>query len=206
MDAVYVHIAKNYYEKGLASWTDPDQLAKIVENANVLEPILVGKTAPDIKAQIINIDETIKRKDNPDEHKRFVSAGTKTLHSVDKKYTVLFVWDPDCGHCKKSMPDIVKFYEEYKDKVEVYAICNKTYKDLPECAQYIKDNIPVNWINIMDPYLQSRYKQNYDVNQRLRLFVLDENKKIISKKLGTEQLAEVIDRHEKIEAEKEGSK
>ena len=45
MDAVYVHIVKNYYAKGLAPWTEEDQLKKIVKNAEKLEPLLIGKTA-----------------------------------------------------------------------------------------------------------------------------------------------------------------
>jgi len=31
MDAVYVHLVKNYYEKGLAYWTDPEALEKIID-------------------------------------------------------------------------------------------------------------------------------------------------------------------------------
>ncbi|RME99633.1 MAG: DUF5106 domain-containing protein, partial [Bacteroidetes bacterium] len=51
MDAVYVHLVDNYYAKGLAPWTEEEQLAKILDNANRLRPLLIGKQAPNITMQ-----------------------------------------------------------------------------------------------------------------------------------------------------------
>ena len=50
-DAIYVHLALNYYKAGKAPWTDAEQLKKIVENGEKLEPLLIGKVAPDIEMQ-----------------------------------------------------------------------------------------------------------------------------------------------------------
>lgn len=51
MDAVYVHMAEKYYTNGKAPWTEPEQLEKILDNAARLKPLLIGKTAPDLKLQ-----------------------------------------------------------------------------------------------------------------------------------------------------------
>ena len=48
MDAVFVHMAEEYYMKGEAFWVDSTNLAKITERAKTLSPLLLGKVAPNI--------------------------------------------------------------------------------------------------------------------------------------------------------------
>lgn len=195
MDAVYVHIAEKYYATGQAPWTEEEQLKKITDNAKTLKPILIGKTAPDLKMYEIDIEGTINAKDAENEYQRWKAKQSITLHGVDAPYTVLFIWDPDCGHCKKSMPKMLAFYDEFKDKgVEVFAICTKIYDEMPACAETIKEKGMIKWINAIDPFIKSKYKQIYDVRSTPQIYILDENKEIISKKIGAEQLAEVMGR------------
>lgn len=175
MDAVYVHLVDNYYAKNKAFWTDEDQVKKIIDNANTLKPILIGKIAPDIQMQT--------------KEKTMLS-----LHEIESKYTVLFFWDPDCGHCKKSMPDMVKFYEDYKGKgVELFSVCTKVMDKVSMCWETIDDKNMGKWVNVVDPYIRSKYKTIYDVKSTPRIFVLDENKKILSKRIGVEQLPDLFD-------------
>ncbi len=188
MDAIYVHLVERYYESGDAPWTDEEQLKKIIKNAKTLKPILIGKTAPDIKMQL--------------EDKTSIS-----LYDVKSEYTVLFFWDPDCGHCKKSMPKVVEFYEKYKPKgVEIFAVCTKVTDKVPECWDFIKEKDMQRWINVVDPWIKSKYKTIYDVKSTPRIFILDKDKEILSKRIGAEQLGEVIDQfleQKKREQEKE---
>ena len=194
MDAVYVHMADKYYRNGNADWVDEEQRLKIIENADRLKPILLGKKSPNIAIQELDVEKTILAKDNENEHKRFAIKKNFTLHDVDAKYTVLFIWDPECGHCKKSMPKIIEFYDNYKDKgVELVSLCNQTYKDIPKCAEMIKEKGMMKWINAVDPYIKSRYKQLYDVRTTPQIFVLNKEKEIVMKRIGAEQLSEVID-------------
>lgn len=175
MDAVYVHLVNEYYAQGLAPWTDEEQLAKIVKNASTLEPILIGKAAPDLKLQ--------------DRDKAPV-----TVHGIEADYTVLFFWDPECGHCKKSVPKIIEFYEEYNPKgVEILAICTKLQEGEKACWEAVDDRGMDIWKNASDPYLRSRFKQIYDVRTTPQIFILDKDKKIIMKRIGAEQLPDVLD-------------
>ncbi len=175
MDAVYVHLVENYYAKGLAPWTDEEQLAKIIENANALKPLLIGKTAPNIRLQ--------KRDGAP-----------VSLHEVDAPYTVLYFWRYDCGHCKKSTPKLKEFYETYKDKgVEIMAVCFKFTDEVPECWEYIDENEIGDWLHTVDPYHRSNFGKIYNIKSTPQLYVLDRDKTIISKRIGAEQLPEVID-------------
>ena len=175
MDAVYVHLGEKYYCSGKAWWTDEEQLNKICSNVEKLKPILIGKVAPDIMVQ---------KKD-----------GTSiSLHEVKSDLTVLLFWAPDCGHCKKAMPFIVDFYDKYSSKgVEIFAVCTKTGNELKDCWDGIEEKDMGKWINTVDPYLKSRYKQLYDIRTTPQIFILDKDKKIISKRIGGEQLEEVVE-------------
>ncbi len=176
MDAVYVHLVNNYYAKGLAPWTEEEQLNKIIENAKALEPLLIGKQAPNLALQ--------------DRQGKAVE-----LYGVQSEYTVLYFWRYDCGHCKKSVPDLKKFYEKYKDKgVKLIAICAKFTDEVPPCWEYVDEQQIGDWMHLVDPYLRSRFMTVYNIKTTPQIFVLDENKKILSKRIGAEQLEEVMDR------------
>lgn len=176
MDAVYVHLADKYYASGQADWVQQEQLDKIVENANTLRPILIGKIAPDIQME----DKSGKK---------------YNLHDLNSPYTVLFIWDPDCGHCKKSMPDMLEFYRNFKDRgVEIMAVCGKFYNDLDKCWEFIEEKDMNIWLNVVDPYHRSKYKTIYDVRTTPQIFILDDKKEILSKRVGIEQLPEVMER------------
>lgn len=176
MDGVYVHLVKTYYAKGLAPWTEQEQLEKIIDNAARLEPLLIGKTAPDVRMQ---------RRD----------GSTITLHQVDSPYTVLYFWRYDCGHCKKSTPILKEFYDKFKDRgVEIFAGCAKLRDEVPECWDYIDENGIGEWIHVVDPYGRSRFMSTYDLKSTPQIYVLDENKQIISKRLGAEQLEDFFNR------------
>lgn len=184
-DAVYVHLALNYYKKGKAPWTDEDQLEKIVENGEKLEPLLLGKIAPNIKMQ------TKEKKE-------------LALHDFEAEYTVLFFWDPDCGHCKKATPKMLEFYEKFHEKgVEVFGICTKlvekdddgkwSTEGIKECWEYTEEKGTDIWLHTVDPFHRSRYKSVYDIRTTPQIYVLDKNKEILVKKIGAEQLSEVME-------------
>ncbi len=184
-DACYVHTALKYYKGGDAKWVDKEQNDKIVKNALELEPILIGKIAPDLAMQ---------KKD-----------GTKiSLYDIKTPYTILFFWAPDCGHCQKSMPAVMDFYEKYKNKgVEIFAVCNKVTDKVPECWKFIDEKERMNWVNVVDPFLQTNYITKYDVKSTPQVFILDKNHKIISKRIGAEQMGEVMDEIMKVDKENE---
>ena len=196
MDAVYVHMVMNYYAKGDAPWVEPEKLLEIVDNASKTEPLLIGKIAPEIALPKLDIEATlIAMEKEEDEKKKFALGEKISLHQVDSPYKVLFIWAPDCGHCKKSMPKMISFYNEYKDKgVELYAICHQNYKSTPACAEFIKERPEMlQWINVTDPYFQSRYHNLYNVKSTPQIYVLDDKNEILFKRLGAEQLGDVMD-------------
>lgn len=175
MDAVYVHLVDNYYAKGLATWTEKEQLDKLMAQAETARPLLIGKVAPNLTFQ----KET---------------GEAVSIHSIPADYTVLFFWDPECGHCKKSIPAIVDFYNEFKPKgIEILAICTKTGLDISSCWSTIKEKGMGVWVNAADQYIRNRYKSIYDVKTTPQIFILDKDKKILIKKIAGEDLKGVMD-------------
>ncbi|HEX5111915.1 MAG TPA: redoxin domain-containing protein [Saprospiraceae bacterium] len=175
MDAVYVHLVDNYYSTGKATWADDEQLKKLTSQANSIRPTLIGKIAPDLTLWKENGDMV-------------------TIHGIQSPYTVLFFWDPECGHCKKATPFVVDFYNQYKDKgVEVLSICTKTGDDISECWSTVKERNMDVFVNTADQYLRSRYKSLYDVKTTPQIFILDQDKKILVKKIAGEDLKTVMD-------------
>lgn len=174
MDAIYVHLIDNYYAKGLAPWTEEEQLASFLDNANRLRPLLIGEIAPDIQMQT--------REGN-----------SISLHEVESEYTVLYFWRYDCGHCKESTPFMKEFYEKWQERgVTLFAVCAKNADDVGECWEYVDEKEIGDWLHTVDPYLRSRYAVKYDLQTTPQIYVLDANKEIISKRISAEQLDELM--------------
>jgi thiol-disulfide isomerase/thioredoxin len=186
-DKVYVHIAENYYCKGLAPWTEEEQLAKICDNARRLKPILIGKKARDVKT-----------KDK--------EGTSHNLYDFDSEFTILYFWASDCGHCKKMTPFLVDFNEKYKSKgVSIMTICKPKSGDYKECWDYIDehDNME-NMLNTYDP--SNRAQIYYNVRSTPSMFILNKDKEIIMKGIGADQLDEVMDKIIKREQQKNAPK
>ncbi|MDB5272502.1 MAG: putative thiol-disulfide isomerase [Chitinophagaceae bacterium] len=181
MDAVFVHMGKNYYEKGKCPWATKEVLDKIKERTDILDPLLLGKKAPNL----YYTDTTGK----------YVQ-----LHSVKAKYLILFFWDSNCGHCQKDVPKLFGLMPKLKPKgVAVYA-ANLEQKD-DGWLKFVRDkklSDPA-WFNMRDSHNHTNYKITYDVYSTPVMYVLDENKKIIAKRITIEQLPEFLDSYEKIQ-------
>ena len=175
MDAVYVHLASNYYATGRAPWTEPEQLERIVENARRLEPLLIGRVAPDMALE--------------DLEGRSVS-----LHGIEAEVVVLYFWREDCEPCTQSMPALDAFRDEYRDRgVEVVAVCTRRGEGVDGCWQYVDAEDVGDWIHLADPDTTVDFVQTYDVRSVPTVYVLDREKKIISKRIAVEQLGTVVD-------------
>lgn len=171
MDALYVHMIDSYYKTGKAFWSNPEQIASMVENAEKARPLLIGKQAPDMK---------MKRRD-----------GTPVnLYDLEANYTILYFWQFACGSCKKSTPVMKEFYAKWKDRgVEIFSICTKQ-GEIDKCWDYIDEQEIGDWLHATDRY--QRFYKDYDIHSTPTIFVLDENKKIVSKRIGAKQLDELL--------------
>ncbi|MEO1438640.1 MAG: redoxin domain-containing protein, partial [Bacteroidota bacterium] len=181
MDAVIVHLIDYYYANGRAPWTTEESLTKLKKQAKELRPLLIGKKAPNISMTLI--DTTA------------MEPTTKVqLYDIAAEFTILYLWDPKCGHCNKVAPDLVEFWEAHKNQdIKIFSICTKDKKtDL--CRETIKEKGFSGLINTMA--IEDRelyYRLKYAVKSTPIVYVLDENKVIQSKGIGPKQLTEVIE-------------
>jgi glutaredoxin-related protein len=65
--------------------------------------------------------------------------------------------------------------------------------------KYVRDQ-KLDWINLADPHMRSNFRYEYNIETTPQLYILDEDKKIIAKKLDVEQIEEFINRQIEIRA------
>jgi len=117
------------------------------------------------------------------------------LHDVESPYTILYFWRYDCGHCKESTPDMKAFHDKFKARgVKLFAVCTKFTDEEPECWDYIEENEIGDWLHTTDKYHRSKFSKLYNIKSTPQIYILDHKKEIISKRIGAEQLEEVMDR------------
>jgi peroxiredoxin len=175
MDAVFVHLVEKYYVPGQAYWLKDDQLNKIISRAYSIAPNLIGQQAPPLEVQDLN-------------------AKPLSLYTTRAKYTVLVFWDPTCGHCKTEIPRLDSAFKASWRQKGVVMLGVKTEGTRDEWLQFIKDHGLNGWIHASDPQSQSNYRRLYDVYSTPVIYLLDEKKKILAKRLGVEQLHEFLER------------
>jgi thiol-disulfide isomerase/thioredoxin len=118
-----------------------------------------------------------------------------SLYDIEKDFTILYFWEPDCGFCKESTPKLIDFYEKAKNEnIEIFAVC--TTSDKAKWSDYIEEN-KLTWINGWDPERRSHFDSYYNVQSTPMVYILDKNKKIIAKKLAVEEIGSFIDNYKK---------
>lgn len=173
MDKAFVFLAENYYLNGLAPWADSAWLVKVENRVKEIKPNLVGNTAPEIK---VVSDKNM-----------YVS-----LHQLKAEYVVLFFYEPDCGHCRKTTPKMLELSQKYWEKgVEVIGFY--TQGDQPEWEKFIKEQKLEHWINVWDPYNQSHFRDKYDIRATPSIYLVNKDKKIIGKRIDVETLEKILE-------------
>ena len=182
---------------------DKDKLKEMCDKASTLQYLVVGVVPPNVCLP-----------DTTD--KNWVS-----LDKVKADYTILYFWDPECGHCKKETPKLQKLYaDKLKARnVEIFAVGKATGDDFEKWKAFIRTNhltfinvgltkrlfeeATKDWRQFIPKYTNVEslnYSEHFDVYATPKVFLLDKDKKIVAKSLSIAQLEEVIDKlqgHEK---------
>jgi thiol-disulfide isomerase/thioredoxin len=169
-EGVFVYVAEKYYYTGIMPLSDTSSLRQIKDRVNTLKPLLVGRTIPDLGVQ--------GEKDN-----------MTFIHGMRGSYNVVFIYSPTCGHCRESAPKLKAFYDKYRAQgVEIMTIATEGTPE--DWKKFIKE---MKWENLNNGYglvanRQVNYNKDYDVFSTPTVYVLDKNKKIIARRIGTEDL------------------
>jgi thiol-disulfide isomerase/thioredoxin len=125
------------------------------------------------------------------------------LNQINAKYTILAFWESDCGHCKKSIPELYEVYKRLKPKgVEVLAIhMLGGVEGKKKWINFVNEHEMYDWMNAWNPY-DFTYKKNYDIGSTPVLFILDKDKKIIGKRLDPKQIEDFLNHLESLKGKK----
>jgi thiol-disulfide isomerase/thioredoxin len=147
------------------------------------------------------------------------------MYKVPSEYVLIVFWDPHCGHCKKSLPDL---YKQYKEKlkpigVEVYTVAKATDSTLfADWKTFIREQ-QLDWINVgltWHVYADAKknsgkyipqyttieslnYSDAWDVFTTPRFFLVDADRKIVGKQIDPDQIVKLVDQLRKLKAKKE---
>lgn len=194
MDKVYFHIAEQYYIPE-ATWSSEEFITKLKDNLEKSKGTFIGETAPDFELkgipaehfQMAEMDTAIRQ--DPHVGYNFM------LSQVPAEYTILYFWEADCGHCKKSTPRLYEVFQKYKDQqVQVVAVhVINSVEGKVEWVDFVNEHQLYDWINCWSPY-NNDFRQMYNLQSFPQLFLLDKDKKIIAKTLTPEQADDILNR------------
>ena len=189
MDAVFVHMVEKYYITGECDWVKEKQLKKIIERANRISPNMIGKKPPNLVFK-----DTFNQ--------------NHSLYHLQAKYTLLFFYDPDCGHCKEETPKVKAVCDSLVSAgidIKVFAV--NTEFDIEKWKEFIKKSDIGNWINVGDiqfdeegnPVATSNWREQYDIHSTPVIYLLNKDKEIIAKRINDKQIVKIIEREENLE-------
>ncbi|MEX2234606.1 MAG: thioredoxin-like domain-containing protein [Cyclobacteriaceae bacterium] len=179
LDEVYVNLYDTYFASGeMDFWANANLKKNFKEQAERFRKSLIGKTGPNLIMQDVNLKP-------------------RALYDIKNKYSILYVFKPDCPSCKEETPKLLNFYNQKKFDVEVFAVCSDS--SMRNMRDYIKE-LNLKWITVNGPrsYV-GPYQDLYDAMSTPTLYVLDEKKKIIGKKIPSEKLEDFLTQYERIQ-------
>jgi peroxiredoxin len=172
LDKVFVHIVDEYYLKGTADWVDQETLDKLRDRTASIKPNLIGNPAPPL-----SLWDTL--------------GANIDVKNISARFTILYFYDPDCGHCKTKTPILYEEYPDLKAKgVEIIAICTTTNEQ--RWHEFIRE-YDLGWINLADLRSETYFKFYYDIRSTPTIYILDKEKNILVKKIDVEQISPIID-------------
>ncbi len=168
-DALEAVRNKNTYNQNIGG-----KIKAFMIQLEALATVDIGKVAPDFRAP------------TPD-------GEQLALSDIKGKATIIDFWASWCGPCRRENPNVVRVYEKYHDKgLEIISVS----LDRPGQKQAWLDAIEkdrLTWHHVSNlKYFNDPVAQLYHVNAIPATFILDEEGKIVAKKLRGKALEDQI--------------
>jgi len=180
LDEVFVKLYDQYFASGeMDYWANAKLKQTVKEYADKIRSCMLGRKGSNLIMQDANFQP-------------------KSMYDIKAKYTILFIFRPDCGHCREETPKLVEFYTKNKAKynLEVYAVATDT--SMKMMREFIKE-FKTPWITVNGPrsYIKEHFSKLYYADTTPSTYILDDKKIIIAKKIPIKQIDDFLTRHEK---------
>lgn len=214
-DKVFVHIADKYILSGKAKGVYTEETTKnIKERVDIMRNLLLDAKVSELymidtlygkQVRKMGFDTASNSKSITDLYYKNIEKLTpmfKTLYEVRSKYTILVFWAVDCGHCQTEIPKLHEDLKAIKGKIDFKVFAVQTKDDLYETwAKFIVDKKLNDYIHVFDPIHLNNLKERFDIYSTPVIYILDKDKKIKAKRLGAEQVVEMLKTLELIDKE-----
>ena len=198
-DNVKLHLVEKWYIPH-AKWINDEEIENYKKFVEENKNPRIGQLAPAIEPLIILPPEHFKAA-ALDTAIKFDTQAGKVIEDfrkeLKKKYTYLFFWDYNCGHCKKHIQDLHNVWEEVKNDdwqvITVQIVDTKVAKG--KWIDLVNEHDYFGWINAWSPYAykyEDYYRVTYGLSSTPKGFILDENSNIILKNIYPEQLKDIM--------------
>lgn len=164
LDQVFVNLYDQYYATGkMDFWVNAQLKKNLKETADRIRSSALGK-----KSNNLILQDT--------------QGNMRSLHNMANKYTIVYFFDPDCGHCRKETPRLVDFKNKTKYDVGVYAVAADS--SIKNIKKFVTEMKMEKFVTVSYYYSAvGHYRELYDAETTPTIYVLDREKKIIARKL-----------------------
>ncbi len=185
-EGAFVHMAEKYYIGEPALW-DSSTVRQLKDRVKILKPLLIGKKFPEMYLT------------NPE-------GKLITSNTIPGKYTLIFLYDPECSHCRQETPKLVA-QKEYLKQKGISVLMASIVREKDKWKKFITEFKTGDFYNGIDIHKNSvtgkeeyytDFLKTYDVYSTPVIYLLDEKKHIIVKRITVEDLKNFISYYEKI--------
>lgn len=168
---VYVHLIDRYYTNEPQLW-DASALKQMTARANTLRPLLLGKI-------ISNMTVT------------GTDGKMYSLHDIQARYTILYIYSLDCPHCQEHAPKVAALQAKLAAKgVKFFAVAVE--RDEAKWRNFIAKYHTQNLLNLIDKSGNINFVKDFNTIEYPTDFVLDSQKKIVGKQINPALLEDYI--------------
>ena len=214
-DKVFVHVADKYILSGKAKGVYTEETVKsIKERVDIMRNLLLEAKVSELymidttmgkQVRKMGFDTASTSKSITDLYYKNIEALTpmfKTLYQVNAKYTVLVFWAADCGHCQTEVPKLHEDLKAIKGSIDYKVFAVQTKDELYESwKKFINEKKLTDFIHVFDPVHLNNLKERFDIYSTPVIYILDKDKKIKAKRLGADQVIDMLKTLETIDKE-----
>jgi len=195
---IWVHIADKWFVP-FPHLSDAEFIETLKSEVAKRMPNLIGTLAPPMEMLMML----------PPEHFRAAALDTAIKYDYHEgimindfrrelrsKYTVLYFWDFNCGHCRQGIRDLFNAWEELKDSgLQVITVQLRLIErqDKGRWIDFVNEHnlFGAGWFNAWSPY-DHKFRDYYNTENVPVIYLLDEDKIIRLKSFAAEHLKDII--------------